>query len=565
MSLKKRLTPLLFTILLLISGIAADCNALDAEKIEETVNVAGATTVSIPNISANANTYVVSTSGSDSNAGSEAAPWRTIQHAADNVSAGDTVLIRGGSYNEAVEVKVSGSAAGGYITFMNYAEEIAVLDGANLANPDSIIGINITGQSYLIIKGLEIRNYTTTTPNAAPMGIAVSGASHHIEVRDNHIHHIETHAPVDGDLMGADAHGIAFYGDTAPDSIHDIIIDGNHLHDLILGSSEALVVNGNVENFTISRNNVHDTDNIGIVMIGFEDTAPDPAYDRARDGVVSENIVYNVDSATNPAYGGDPDSGGGEQSADGIYVDGGARITIERNIVHHTNLGMEITSEHGGGDASYVIVRNNLVYRNDVTGIGVGGYDAQRGSTHHCAFVNNTFFQNDTLGWENGEMLFQYDVHDNIIRNNIFYANDQSFFFGNTFTNNSANTLNNNLFFAPDGADSSRWQWNDVTYTSFGEYKSATSNDGQSLFADPLLADTAVPDLHLTAASPAIDAGANLAEAGSVDFDGHSRTQNGAIDTGAYEFGKGTSVFLPIIITPAPAAVHRKDGAIQLI
>ncbi len=487
--------------------------------------------------------YYVATDGDDANPGSITQPWRTIQHAADTVSAGDTVFIRGGVYNEAVFITVSGSEAGGYVTFENYGGETAVLDGTGLANPDGDIGIDIANQSYLIIKGLEIRNYTTATPDAVPMGIAVSGTSHHIQLRENHIHHIETHAPVDGDLLGADAHGIAFYGDQAPASIHDIIIDSNHLHDLILGSSEALVVNGNIENFTISRNTVHDTDNIGIVMIGFEETAPNPAYDRARDGVVSENIVYNVDSITNPAYA-------GERSADGIYVDGGTNIIIERNTVYQANLGMEITSEHSGGDASYVTVRNNLIHHNHITGIGVGGYDAQRGSTHHCTFINNTLFQNDTLQDGSGEILIQHDVHDNAIKNNILVANDQSLFFSNSFTNNSNNDVNSNLYFAPAGADASEWQWNNVTHVGFAAYKAATGNDSLSQFTDPQFVNANAPDLHLQAGSPAIDSGENLPEAGDVDFDGSIRIQNGVIDIGALEFMLlDAFVYLPLILT----------------
>ncbi len=57
-------------------------------------------------------------------------------------------------------------------------------------------------------------------------------------------------------------------------------------------------------------------------------------------------------------------------------------------------------------------------------------------------------------------------------------------------------------------------------------------------------------DFHLTAGSPAVDAGAAVIEAGGVDFDMHLRTQNGAMDIGAYEFGEETAVYLPIITTP---------------
>ena len=62
----------------------------------------------------------------------------------------------------------------------------------------------------------------------------------------------------------------------------------NELANLTLGSSEALVVNGNVKDFRIEGNKVHDTNNIGIDVIGFEGTAPDPdrrpgaRRDRAR-------------------------------------------------------------------------------------------------------------------------------------------------------------------------------------------------------------------------------------------------------------------------------------------
>ena len=43
-------------------------------------------------------TYHVSPTGSDSNPGSEARPFRTIQKAADGVKPGDTVLVDDGVY-----------------------------------------------------------------------------------------------------------------------------------------------------------------------------------------------------------------------------------------------------------------------------------------------------------------------------------------------------------------------------------------------------------------------------------------------------------------------------------
>ena len=46
--------------------------------------------------------FYVSTTGNDSNPGTQAAPWRTVQHAADTVRAGSTVNVRGGVYEELV-------------------------------------------------------------------------------------------------------------------------------------------------------------------------------------------------------------------------------------------------------------------------------------------------------------------------------------------------------------------------------------------------------------------------------------------------------------------------------
>jgi hypothetical protein len=146
------------------------------------------------------------------------------------------------------------------------------------------------------------------------------------------------------------------------------VIDGNEVHNLKTGASESLVVNGNVSGFRITKNLVHDNSNIGIDVIGFEKKASDPAVDRARDGVVSENTVYDIPSKENLA--------GHQPSSDGIYVDGGTRILIERNTVHDVDYGIELASEHLEGNTSHMIARNNLVYSCHAAGVSIGGYDA---------------------------------------------------------------------------------------------------------------------------------------------------------------------------------------------
>ena len=74
-------------------------------------------------------TFYVSKSGKDTNSGSYTAPWLTIQHAANSVSAGATVYVEAGVYNESVTFPASGTATNP-ITFANYSGQTAVIDRA---------------------------------------------------------------------------------------------------------------------------------------------------------------------------------------------------------------------------------------------------------------------------------------------------------------------------------------------------------------------------------------------------------------------------------------------------
>ena len=470
--------------------------------------------------------YYVATTGKDTNPGTLAKPWRTIQKAANTAIPGSTVYVRGGVYRERVTINVSGSARAGYTTFMNYGKEAAVVDGTGLTVPSQENGLFlIAGRSYITIKGFEIRNYKTSGADLVPVGIHVRGASGYVQIRNNKIHNIEHNGTGES---GVNAHGIAVYGTDPAHAITNLVIDGNELYALKLGASESLAVNGNVNGFTITGNRIHDNNNIGIDAIGFEGVSSNPATDQARNGLIAGNTVYNISSYGNPAYGTD-------LSAGGIYVDGGTNITIERNIVYHCNLGIELASEHAGKATSAVIVRNNFVYLNDVVGISLGGYDTSRGSTTGCSIVNNTLFQNDTLNWGNGELQFQYSTRSNVVKNNVFYTNSQNLFITNPFTLNTGNVVDYNMYWATDGAEESQWQWKDVSYTGFAAYRSATKNDGHSYFLNPQLLNIVKPDLHLKTSSPAINKGQTLSVSGTTDIDGKPRILGRLIDMGADE------------------------------
>src|SRR5580704_1608210 len=476
--------------------------------------------------------FYVSTTGNDSNPGTETAPWRTIQRAVDKARAGSTVNIRGGVYEELVSINASGNSTDGYITITSYHGETAILDATRFT-PTARTGIlTIHNQSYIRVQGLEIRNLHTAEHRLTPLGISVTGAGSHIELLKNNVHHIENTFPGrDSPGSGGNGFGIAVYGTDAKAPITDLIIDGNEVHHLKTGSSESLVVNGNVTNFRITHNVVHDNNNIGIDIIGAQRTAPDPAVDQARDGVVSENLVYSITSRGNPAYGND-------QSSDGIYVDGGTRILIERNIIHHVDFGIELASEHKNRATSYITARNNLIYHCHTAGVSIGGYAPERGHTDHSTVVNNTLYDNDTSNTGSGEFQMQWNMSDDIFENNIVYAGSRCLMAINKSKvdkNHPPVAIDHNLYYCASGATASTWIETSGTVTGFDKYLESTGDDRHSRFLDPHFVDV-TKDFHLQPDSPALAAGTtDGVPVGELNLDGSPRVKSGKIDIGCYQ------------------------------
>src|SRR5271169_3429854 len=475
--------------------------------------------------------FYVSTTGDDKNPGTQMAPWRTVQHAADSARAGSTVNVRGGIYEELVSIKASGNATDGFVTFRSYPGETAVLDAEHLVPDGRSAILTIHDKSYVRIEGFEIRNFRTAEHRLTPLGISIMGSGSHIELLKNNVHHIEQTFPGrDSPGSGGNGFGIAVYGTDAKTPISELVIDGNEVHHLKTGSSESLVVNGNVTNFRITHNVVHDNNNIGIDVIGFERTAPDPAVDQARDGVVSGNLVYNITSRGNPAYGND-------ENSDGIYVDGGTRILIEQNVIHDVDFGIELASEHKDRATSYITARNNLIYHGHTAGVSIGGYAPERGHTDHCTVVNNTLYETDTSATGSGQFQMQWNMADNVFENNIVYAGPRCLI---TLIRSQVDkqrppvAIDHNLYYCASGSKASTWKELAATVTGFDEYVASTGNDRHSRFLDPHFVD-ATKDFHLQSDSPALAAGTtDGVPVGELDLEGSPRVKSGKIDIGSY-------------------------------
>ena len=531
--------------------------------------------------------YFVSKKGSDSNTGTISSPWLTIQHAANSVSAGATVYVFGGVYNESVNFVASGTASAP-ITFQSYPGETAVIDGTGLRVTGTQGLINIVGRrSYITISGFEIRHYTTSNENDTPTGVWVTGSGTGIQILNNRVHNITTKSETNGN-----AFGISVYG-TSKTPITQLVISGNEVYDLRTGNSESVNVDGNVTYFKITNNLVHDNDNIGIGAIGYEGVGP-VGYDEAMYGEISGNTIYNISGITNPGEGYGYD-------ADGLYCDGCAYVTFERNVIMQVDYGIETTSENqvcqangtewsGPNDTGtaakgkfpcygrYATVRNNIFYNSNACGNSIGGYAAASkngghsnggGSSYHDVFINNTLYNNATQpgneseGGSTGEFQIQNQVgseQGDIFENNVVYAGAYNTWifsfvpFSQTYPAPPA-TLNWNLYNSTAGyvEGTSIWWGNVSSYTSFSNWQISSAEDANSVNADPLFVNLGAtpPNFDTIPSSPAVGAGSTSLSCsvgwcdpngsspdsiyGSSDFLGNPRTNGSNIDIGAYE------------------------------
>ncbi|MEO8191215.1 MAG: FG-GAP-like repeat-containing protein [Acidobacteriota bacterium] len=93
--------------------------------------------------------------GSDANVGTDPAPWATLQRAAGQVGAGDTVIVRAGTYAGFVlgwDFPQNGTSASP-ITF--HADPGVKINVRNAKTPD---GINLEGASYIVIEGFRVES-----------------------------------------------------------------------------------------------------------------------------------------------------------------------------------------------------------------------------------------------------------------------------------------------------------------------------------------------------------------------------------------------------------------------
>jgi hypothetical protein len=454
----------------------------------------------VPTVSTGSQFYV-SPTGNDANSGTNSSvPWRTIQKAMNNATAGSTVNIMAGTYHERLTLGVSGTA-GNYITFQPNGFSVpsggcggytgvpcggdkVILDYGYLGTvTDTVPFLQINGKSYVRIQGMTFQNFMCT--GAFQQGVRVDNGSSFVEFNYNKF------------LNNQNIYVNAFDGTTALLHIrvwspsNNVTFYGNELGTIKTNMSEALTFDGSGTSGVLVENNwIHDTDGIGIDVHG-------GANNYTIRGNKLEYISIKRDGSV--WYG---------QSSTAIYNDGGNTGVMERNFIDHTGEGFQALSEPGQPATHDVTIRNNVV-QNSQYGIVLGTWysNTDGSSIYNIHVFNNTFYSNST-----GIFVRPMTSASVSWENNIFANNSTAY----------VNTLN----------------WNPGTANYNLYFGGGTGPGANSVTLNPLFNNALAGDLSLQPTSPAINAGDPSTSAtvvGAVDFAGNPRILGGRIDIGAYE------------------------------
>lgn len=407
---------------------------------------------------AGSSTYYVSPDGSDTAAGTEGAPFRTIQKAASLVGAGDTVVVRKGRYDGfqlGWDFPQSGTATRP-ITFK--ADPGAVIESRNDETAD---GINLEGSSYVVIDGFAVDNASGNIDRACIR--TVSGRN--VTVRNN-------------DVSGCGTWGI------------------------FTSHSDYVRIE---DNKTTLNNSEPSEDNHGIYV---------------SNATVTPVIIGNE-------IGGNRGAGlhmNGDLSQGGNGLITGARI--ERNVIYGNG-------EKGGSaincdGVQSSLIRNNLLYGNHASGISLYRIDAAEGARNNVV-VNNIIRMASDGRWA---INIKNRSTGNTVSSNVLLHDG---------TRGAINIVPDSLsgFVSDHNAVTDRFSKDDgESRLTLAQWRNATNQDGNSFVSEPaaLFVNAAANDYHLSASSPAIDAGSSLG-APNVDLEGNGRPFGSAYDIGAYEFG----------------------------
>jgi parallel beta-helix repeat protein len=228
------------------------------------------------------NTFYVSPSGNDLNPGTTAQPWKTLQHAADLVNAGDTIIILSGNYTKGLKLTRSGEA-GNTIKFIGEDVSNTVIDGSS----DERDCFFVEEADYISFENITIKNAVRT-------GIRLSYSDHitikNCKLADNSKWGIFTDFSNYTTIEDCEAYGSRDeHGIYISNSSDNAVIRRNRCHDnaasgIQINADPSMGGDGISAGCEIDSNICYENGKLGGAAINLASV---------RDSVLSNNVIYN--------------------------------------------------------------------------------------------------------------------------------------------------------------------------------------------------------------------------------------------------------------------------------
>ena len=294
--------------------------------------------------------FYVSTTGSDSNPGTSALPWRTLQHASNIADDGDRVTVRPGAY-VGFDLRRSGALNAPIEFFAEPGVSINAASTVRKRDGIALDGINLEGASHVIIDGFSIAGM----PEAAVRTVGFSNNfATNVTVRNV----TATNNGVWGIFTG---------------HVNNLLIESNTTSGSI--DEHGIYVSNSGDNPVIRNNVSFNNHGSGIHMNGDLSQGGDGIISGA---LISGNRIYNnaIPNAENPMLGG----------GSGINMDGVQNSRIENNLVYNNHAsGISLYSEDGAAGSTGNVVVNNTVHQ---PSDGRWALNIRDGSTNNTAYNN---------------------------------------------------------------------------------------------------------------------------------------------------------------------------------
>lgn len=429
--------------------------------------------------------YYVATTGNNNDDGSKEKPFATIDKAASLAQAGDSVIIKSGTYFQGARIIFSNSGTiAAPIVFYSEVKHAGIIDGKStvptIASRHGLL--HVTG-SNIVFDGLRIQN-------SGFFGILITGTLSNVTVKNCYIYN--TGASGIAAVSGASNINVLY--NTVQRACQ--APGGSSLN-----TSECITM-ASVNGFEVAYNTVFDRkSDLNNGGEGID------AKNACSNGKIHNNVVYDLIRV-------------------GIYVDAYQKdlnnVEVYANKVYNCVRGGITVASEEGGIAKGVKVYNNLVYNIDRVGIRVAGYQ-NNGPLQDIDIYQNTVYNCGWKGtWENSGLLIEASNLANSgirIRNNIISGCPMQI--KSNTSQNFPITVDNNLFFGSNG--------------SFSALTTITN----TINLDPQFVDVANLDFRLKQNSPAINKATGTPIA-HTDFYSFSRDEYP--DLGAFEYIAATGI-----------------------